>query len=91
MTINPMNRQLADVNLKLKKKEIQFERDLQTVRSIADQELCELRRQLNKFQDSNAEWLEEVNRKHNEELGWSTNKPTPLDTTSQIICLLYSL
>lgn len=42
---------------------------MEATRAEADRELCELRRQLNKVQDSHIEFMEQVEQKHAEELG----------------------
>ncbi|XP_032796060.2 protein FAM184A isoform X2 [Daphnia magna] len=63
-----MNHQIAELKNSFQQREAKLNKQVEATRAEADRELCELRRQLNKVQDSHIEFMEQVEQKHAEEL-----------------------
>lgn len=64
--------QLNEQKNSFQQREAKLNKQLEMARTAADRELNDLRRQLNKVQDSHVELLEQIERKHAEELGNET-------------------
>lgn len=60
---------MAELKNSHQQREAKLNKQLEMTRTAADRELCDLRRQLNKVQDSHVELMEQMQRKHAEELG----------------------
>lgn len=61
--------QIAELKNSFQQREAKLNKLVETTRAEADRELCDLRRQLNKVQDSHVEFMEQVEKKHAEQLG----------------------
>ena len=60
---------MTELKNAFQQREAKLNKQIEATRAAADRELCEMRRQLNKVQDSHAEALEQIERKHAEEIG----------------------
>ncbi|XP_046655965.1 myosin-9-like isoform X2 [Daphnia pulicaria] len=63
-----MNHQMTELKNSFQQREAKLNKQIETTRAEADRELCDLRRQLNRVQDSHVEFMEQVEKKHAEEL-----------------------
>lgn len=61
--------QITELKKMLQQREIIMNQKLEAARTASDRELWELRRQLSKAHDSHIEILEQLEKKHAEELG----------------------
>lgn len=61
--------QITELKKMVQQREILLNQKLEAARTEADRELWELRRQLSKAHDSHVEILEQIERKHADELG----------------------
>lgn len=78
---NVRNLKVAELKKTLQQREAKMAQQLETARTTADRDICDLRRQLGKAQDLHAEVLEQMERKHAEELGNPLVSLTFFDTT----------
>ena len=61
--------QITELKKMVQQREILLNQKLEAARTEADRELWELRRQLSKAHDSHVEILEQIEKKHADELG----------------------
>jgi hypothetical protein len=59
---------MTELKNSFQQREAKLNKQIETTRAEADRELCDLRRQLNRVQDSHVEFMEQVEKKHAEEL-----------------------
>ena len=64
---------MTELKNSFQQREAKLNKQIETTRAEADRELCDLRRQLNKVQDSHVELMEQVEMKHAEELSKTIN------------------